>query len=42
MELIKILNRLGTVASLDTVNRLPTHVMQKWLKEGFQSKVQPS
>ena len=37
LELVRILNRLGAVASIDTVNRLATHVVQKRQSEGVKS-----
>ena len=36
LELVRILNRLGAVASLDTVNRLATYVVEKRLSEGIK------
>ena len=41
VELVKILNRLGAVASLDTVNRLSTHIVQTRLHEGVKSDLKP-
>ena len=34
LELVRVLNRLGAAASIDTVNRLATHFVQTRLSEG--------
>ena len=41
LELVRILNRLGAVASVETVNRLATHVVQKRISTGIQPELQP-
>jgi len=41
LELVRILNRLGATASVDTVNRLATHVVHTRLSEGITSELQP-
>ena len=41
LELVKILNRIGAAASIETVNRLATHVVQKRLSDGVQSELEP-
>ncbi len=40
-ELIRILNRLGAAASLDTVNRLATNVVTKRIAEGVSADLKP-
>lgn len=41
LELIHILNRLGAVASVETLNRLSTHVVQTQLSEGLIADLEP-
>ena len=41
LELVHILNRLGAVASVETVNRLATHIVHQRLSTGVQSELQP-
>ena len=41
LELVRILNRLGATASVDTVNRLATHVVHTLLSEGIISELKP-
>ena len=40
LELVRILNRIGAAASLDTVNRLATRVVQMRLTRGVKSDLQ--
>ena len=39
LELVRLLNRIGAVASLDTINRLATLVVQIRMKEGIQKSL---
>ena len=41
LELVKIMNRIGAVASLDTCNRLSTLVVQKRLRDGIKIHLVP-
>ncbi len=41
LELVRILNRLGAVASIDTANRLATHIVQTRLSRGIKPDLQP-
>ena len=41
LELVQLLNRLGAIASVETANRLATHVVQKRLSRGIQPEFQP-
>ena len=41
-ELVRILNRLGAAASIDTVNRLATHDVQTRLSEGIKPNLEPN
>ena len=41
LKLVRILNRLGAVASIDTVNRLATHVVQARLSQGIKPDLHP-
>ena len=40
-ELVKIMNRVGAVASIDTCNRLATQVVEIRLQEGFKGSLNP-
>ena len=40
-ELVRILNRLGAAACLDTVNRLATHVVKRCILKGILSDLVP-
>ncbi len=40
-ELVRILNRVGAAASLDTVNRLATKVVTKRIAEGVSADLKP-
>ena len=42
LELVRILNRLGAAASIDTVNCLATHVVQIHLSEGIKPDLEPN
>ena len=39
LELLKVLNRVGAVASLDTCNHLATHVVQKRILRGIKPEI---
>ena len=41
VELVRILNRLGLIASLDTVNRVATHVVQRRISNGIECDLKP-
>ena len=41
LELIQILNRLGAVASVETLNHLATHVVQMQFSEGLIADLEP-
>ena len=41
LELVRILNRVGAVASLDTANRLATYIVDKRITEGIHPELQP-
>ena len=41
LELVKIMNRLGASASLDTCNRLATMIVEKRLKNGIKQSLVP-
>ena len=40
-ELVRILNRSGLIASLDTVNRVATHVVQRRISNGIECDLKP-
>ena len=42
LELVKVLNRVGAVASLDTCNRLATHVVQQRILRGIKPELCPN
>ena len=42
LELVRILNRLGAAASIETVNRLATHVVQTRLSQGIKPDLEPN
>lgn len=41
LELVRIMNRIGAVASLDTSNRLATQVVQIRMRRGFKESLEP-
>ena len=42
LELVRIMNRVGAVASIDTANRLATSVVSTRISQGIQRKLKPN
>ena len=40
MELVRLFNRFGIVASVDTTNRYATYIVEKRISEGIKPRMQ--